>query len=107
MASGTAASVELYAIGLQRVLTVKNELMSACGRPFSDTPTAPSDVRFQGGPGRYVLMLSSSQFDPKQARVDVAAIQKSGGSIRVKSYRDVTHVGARHAQVSFYRRSLW
>src|SRR5262245_16964031 len=33
MASGTAASVKLYATGLQRprVLTVKIELMSACG----------------------------------------------------------------------------
>jgi hypothetical protein len=27
-------------------------------------PTAPIDVRFQGQPGRHVLMLSSSQFDP-------------------------------------------
>jgi hypothetical protein len=33
MASGTAAAVKLYATGLQRprVLTVKIELMSACG----------------------------------------------------------------------------
>ena len=33
MASGTAVSVKLYATGLQRprVLTVKIELMSACG----------------------------------------------------------------------------
>jgi hypothetical protein len=33
MASGTAASVKLYATGLERprVLTVKIELMSACG----------------------------------------------------------------------------
>src|SRR6266481_9373860 len=29
-----------------------------------DVPTASSDVPFQGQPGRHVLMLSSSQFDP-------------------------------------------
>jgi hypothetical protein len=40
MASGTAASVKLYATGLQRprVLTVKIELMSACGGTFRTWP---------------------------------------------------------------------
>jgi hypothetical protein len=47
MASGTAASVKLYATGLQRprVLTVKIELMSACG-PLADTQVCASNVRF-------------------------------------------------------------
>jgi len=33
--------------------------------PANDN-TAPNDVRFQGQPGRHVLKLTSSQFDPKR-----------------------------------------
>jgi len=56
MASGTAASVKLYATGLQRprVLTVKIELMSACGT----LRTVPARLTMSGPEGKADLVAA-------------------------------------------------
>jgi hypothetical protein len=37
-----------------------------------EVPAALSKVRFQGQPGRHLLVLSSSQFDPQQSFCSIA-----------------------------------
>jgi hypothetical protein len=70
MASGTAASVKLYATGLQRprVLTVKIELMSACG-PIGEVAARLIEVGLVERSGLELLTLSSSHFDPSPTSV--------------------------------------
>jgi hypothetical protein len=74
---------------------------------FSDMPAPSSNVRVQEQAGSYVLLPSSSQFDPLATLQSGIAAQRVGTAAQLKALGHVDHCSlADHARLIYLKRIL-